>query len=136
MPETSDELLADDGEIESPEPADHNETRLVGRLRGAPDRRTLPSGDEIVSLRVVVARPGGGSDTLPVQFGPAPAPGRRRGVGQVGRRALAAVDRLEDGTRIEVVGSVRRRWWGGPDGRRSRVEVLAEIVRPATEPSG
>lgn len=113
-----------------------NEARLVGRLSGAPERRTLPSGDEVVSLRVVVPRPGGGSDTLPVQFGPAPAAGRRRGIGQVGRRALGAVDRLEDGTRIEVVGAVRRRWWGGPDGRRSRIEVLAELVRPAGEVSG
>lgn len=122
MPEASGEL------------ADHNEAWLVGRLSGAPDRRTLPSGDEVVSLRMVVRRPGGGSDTLPVQFGPAPAAGRRRGIGQVGRRALAAVDRLEDGTRIEVLGAVRRRWWGGPDGRRSRIEVLAEVVRPAPEP--
>jgi len=112
-------------------PADRNEARLVGRLSGAPDRRTLPSGDEIVSLRVVVQRPGGGSDTVPVQFGPAPPAGRRPGPGQVGRRALAAVDRLEDGTRIEVVGAVRRRWWAGPGGRRSRVEVQAEAVGPA-----
>ncbi len=116
------------GDLEPP--SDRNEARLVGRLSGAPERRTLPSGDEIMSLRVVVQRPGGGSDTVPVQFGPGPPAGRRRGVGQVGRRALAAVDRLEDGTRIEVVGAVRRRWWAGPEGRRSRVELHAEAVRP------
>jgi single-strand DNA-binding protein len=136
MAEIPDERCADDDGIDSPELVDHNQARLVGRLSGAPNRRTLPSGDEIVSLRMVVRRPGGGSDTLPVQFGPAPAAGSRRRVGQVGRRALAAVDRLEDGTRIEVLGAVRRRWWAGPDGRRSRIEVLAQVVRPATDPMG
>jgi single-strand DNA-binding protein len=110
--------------------SDHNEARLVGRLSGRPERKTLPSGDEVVSLRLVVRRPGGGSDTLPVQFGPAPASGRRRGPGQVGRRALAAVHRLEDGSRVEILGAMRRRWWAGPDGRRSRIELHAETVRP------
>ena len=119
-----DEAGADDGPGD-----DDNEVRLVGRLSGGPERRALPSGDEVVSLRVVVRRPGGGTDTLPVQFGPGPPPGRRPGPGQVGRRALAAVERLEAGTRIEVTGAVRRRWWAGPEGRRSRIEVHAASVQ-------
>lgn len=106
-----------------------NQVRLVGRLSGSPERRSLPSGDEIVSLRVVIRRQGGGTDTLPVQLGPGPPAGRRAAPGQVGRRALAAVERVEPGSRIEVVGSLRRRWWAGPAGRRSRIEVQAEVVR-------
>jgi single-strand DNA-binding protein len=128
-PAPSDETF-DARDVDGDAARDRNEVRLVGRLSGSPERRTLPSGDEIVALRLVVTRPGGGSDTLPVQFGPAPATGQRRSAGQVGRRALAAVQRLADGERLEVVGAVRRRWWAGPDGRRSLVEVHAGSVRP------
>lgn len=35
----------------------------------------------------------------------------------------------EKGERIWVCGSVQRRYWESPDGRRSRVEVVAEQVR-------
>src|SRR5690242_2622107 len=35
----------------------HNEVYLVGRLSGAPVERTLPSGDVLVSWRLVVERP-------------------------------------------------------------------------------
>lgn len=34
----------------------------------------------------------------------------------------------EKGKRIWVCGSVQRRYWEGPDGRRSRIEVVAEQV--------
>lgn len=34
----------------------------------------------------------------------------------------------EKGERVWVCGSVQRRYWEGPDGRRSRVEVVAEQV--------
>jgi single-stranded DNA-binding protein len=34
----------------------------------------------------------------------------------------------EKGERIWVCGSVQRRYWEGPDGRRSRIEVVAEQV--------
>jgi single-stranded DNA-binding protein len=34
----------------------------------------------------------------------------------------------EKGQRVWVCGSVQRRHWEGPDGRRSRVEVVAEQV--------
>ncbi len=35
----------------------------------------------------------------------------------------------EKGERIWVCGSVQRRYWESPDGRRSRVEVVAEQVK-------
>jgi single-strand DNA-binding protein len=108
---------------------DHNEVRLVGRVSGRPERRTLPSGDELVALRVVVRRPGPGVDTLDVAIGPAPPAGARPRAGQVGRRLLAAADRFEDGERIEVSGSLRRRWWGSGGARQSRVEVRAAALR-------
>ncbi|MGH3442849.1 MAG: single-stranded DNA-binding protein, partial [Nitriliruptorales bacterium] len=43
-----------------------NRVALEGRLSSAPESRTLPSGDSLVLLRVVVPRPGGrGADSLP-----------------------------------------------------------------------
>ena len=39
--------------------ADVNAVRLRGRVSGAPERRVLPSGDEVVALRVVVRRADG-----------------------------------------------------------------------------
>ena len=35
----------------------------------------------------------------------------------------------EKGERIWVCGSVQRRYWESPDGRRSRIEVVAEQVK-------
>jgi single-strand DNA-binding protein len=108
---------------------DVNAVRLRGRLSSVPTRRTLPSGDEVVGFRVVVRRPEGGSvDTIDVSVGPAPAAGRRRQPGQVGRRALAAVQRLDVDQRIEVAGELRRRWWDAGGARRSRLEVRAGAV--------
>jgi single-strand DNA-binding protein len=100
-----------------------NDVHLVGRLAAEPARRELPSGDVLVSFRVVVARP--------------PA-ARRRG----GRRSPAvdsldcaawradvqrALARLSTGDIIEVTGSLRRRFWRAGAGVASRSEV--EVVR-------
>jgi single-strand DNA-binding protein len=112
---------------------DRNEVRLVGRVSGAPERRSLPSGDELVSMRLVVSRRPTGVDTLDISVGPAPPPGARRREGQVGRRLLATAERLEPGDRVEVRGSLRRRWWGTGGVRQSRVEVRAEQVTPPVD---
>lgn len=106
-----------------------NEVRLVGRLSESRERRVLPSGDEVLALIVAVDRPDGGVDAIPVQVGPAPGPGRRPTSRQVGRRELAASERLPVGATVEVTGSLRRRWWAGPTGGQSRVEVTADSVR-------
>ena len=115
---------------------DRNEVVLVGRLSGQVERRTLPSGDELAELRVVVRRHRGGPDTLPVQLGPAPPAGGRKGRRPVGRRELAAALRLEPGRRVRVVGSLRRRWWQAGGARRSRVEVAATAVVALPDPAG
>lgn len=109
---------------------DRNEVHLLGKVSGDPARRTLPSGDEIISLRVVVRRPTGGQDTVPVQLGPAPAAGSRRAAHHVGRRQLRQAERLEDGDRVAVAGVLRRRWWDAGGARRSRIEVAAHTVDP------
>lgn len=127
--------MDDEGPVTSD---DVNLVRLRGRVSGAPERRVLPSGDEVVALRVVVRRPDSETvDALDVSVGPAPGPGGRRSDGQVGRRVLATAARLSVDDRVEVAGELRRRWWDAGGARRSRLEVRATTVRasPVDEPA-
>jgi single-strand DNA-binding protein len=115
---------------------DVNAVRLRGRVSAAPERRVLPSGDEVVALRVVVQRGAGATvDAIDISIGPGPAAGARPSSGQVGRRLLAAAERLEVDQRVEVVGQLRRRWWDAGGARRSRLEVRGTaIARVVDEP--
>ncbi len=109
-----------------------NEVRLVGRVSAPPRERILPSGDVLVSLRVVVDRP-------------------RRGRGASGRRraSVDAIDvvcwtaqtRRSAGTiglddTIEVSGALRRRFWRGSAGVASLCEVEAGRVRRLARAQG
>ncbi|KQX66827.1 hypothetical protein [Angustibacter sp. Root456] len=95
--------------------------RLHGRWQGALERE-LPSGDRLVTARVVVARPEGGVDALDCAVWP---PGLRR-------RVLA----WADGTQVEVAGSLRRRFFRTPAGAASRYEVQVQQIRRAPGPRG
>jgi single-strand DNA-binding protein len=98
-----------------------NEVHLVGRLAVEPARRELPSGDVLVSFRLVVARPP--ARKRPTERSPTvdtlDCSAWRRDV----QRSLA---RLQPGDVVEVHGSLRRRFWrAGPTAAsRSEVEVL------------
>lgn len=114
---------------------DVNAVRVRGRVSTTPERRHLPSGDEVVALRVVVRREDGTTvDAIEVSVGPGPGPGARRGAGQVGRRVLATAERLAVDDRVEVVGQLRRRWWDAGGSRRSRLEVRGTSVARVVEP--
>lgn len=97
-----------------------NQVHLVGRISAAPEARRLPSGDEMVSWRLVVARP-------------APARGARVDTfdcvafAAVARRAVL---RLSAGDVVEIEGALRRRFWRSARGSpASRCEVEARKVR-------
>ena len=103
-------------------PPEHvNEVRLVGRMAVEPSRRELPSGDVLVSFRVVVSR--------------APRRGAKAGGPTVDTLDCAAwradvqrsVARVADGDLVELHGSLRRRFWRVGTGAASRSEV--EVVR-------
>ena len=104
------------------ESASRNEVLLVGRLAAPPAGRELPSGDAIVTFRVVVDRP-------PARRG---EPERRASVDAlecvVWTAALRkAAVRWQAGDVLELEGALRRRFWRATGGLGSRYEV--EITR-------
>ncbi|PUA79217.1 single-stranded DNA-binding protein [Nocardioides currus] len=103
-----------------------NEVRLVGRVSAVPEERTLPSGDLMVTFRVVTDRPSGHASEVRVDALECTAwTARVRRTTRTWRK----------GDVVEVTGAVRRRFFATPTGRASRVEVevrSASMVRRAT----
>jgi len=97
-----------------------NEVRLRGRWTAAVER-ALPSGDEVVTARLVVHRLGPGVDTIDCAVW----------VGPLRRRAL----KVPEGTIVEVDGSLRRRFWRTPTGAASRYEVEVSALRRMARPA-
>ncbi|HSJ85543.1 MAG TPA: single-stranded DNA-binding protein [Acidimicrobiia bacterium] len=89
---------------------------LCGRLAVEPELKEFDSGSRLVRLLVTVRsdQPSRRVDVVPVTLWDPPQ------------------DLLEDmpdkGRRIWVCGSVQRRFWESPEGRKSRLEVVAEQV--------
>lgn len=105
-----------------------NQVHLRGRLSAAPEERTLPSGDLLVTFRVVVARPA------------ALQTGSRSRVDALECAAWTArtrrsVSRWREGDLVEVEGGLRRRFYRAGAGPVSRVEVevsRARLIRRAS----
>jgi single-strand DNA-binding protein len=94
-----------------------NSVTLVGRVSAAPDQRDLPSGDRLVTLRVVVDRP--------------PERGSTKRVVDVidvacwSKRTQRTASSLAPDDSIRVEGALRRRFFATGTGRASRYEVEA-----------
>ncbi len=98
---------------------DRNDVVLVGRVAAEPLARAMPSGDSMLSFRVVIRRADGSKshgtvDTLDCAAWRADV-----------RRI---VSRWVPGDRVELQGAVRRRFWraggaGGPAASRWEIEV-------------
>ena len=108
-----------------------NEVSLRGRLSAAAEQRVLPSGDEVVTFRIVVERTAGASRTGSGRSGGSRAMKDTIACiawrADVRRRAL----RLDAGAVIEVDGALRRRFWRSPQGVASRYEVEVDRLRRA-----
>lgn len=88
---------------------------LSGRLAAPPEVRRLDTGGCLVRYLVTVAseNPRRRVDVLPVHH----------------RHDEAAPESWAvAGTPVWVVGSVQRRFWDGSEGRRSRLEIVAQQV--------
>jgi single-strand DNA-binding protein len=92
-----------------------NQVELVGRLSAEPSTRVLPSGDEVVGLRVVVPRNDGRSDSFDCSAWTAAL-----------RRKASA---WHEGDVIEIHGGLRRRFWRSGAGPTSRWEVEISSAR-------
>jgi single-strand DNA-binding protein len=107
-------------ELESVGTQHRNQVHIVGRVADEPAVRTLPSGDEIVTVRVVVDRPPpetantprGSVDTLSCT---AWSPEVQRSL-----RECAA------GETVEIHGALRRRFWRTAAGLNNTYDV--EVV--------
>jgi single-stranded DNA-binding protein len=98
---------------------EYNLVTLAGRLAIDPEERTFESGAHLVRYLVTVRSdtPRRRVDVIPVTlWDPSPD--------HVGPK-------LSRGDRVMIVGMVQRRFWQAPDGRRSRVEVIAHHVEAA-----
>ncbi len=102
-----------------------NAVRLSGRVSAAPEARMLPSGDEVVSFRLVVPR------------SPTALRRSKQLVDTIECSAWTArlrrsVRRLEAGDRVTVTGELRRRFSRGAGGPMSWVNVDLETCERAT----
>lgn len=108
-------------------PAAVNEVRLVGRVSAEVEQRELPSGDLLVSVRVVVGRP-------PAARRREAGDGPRAGVDTIdvacwSARTRASALRLAPGDHVEVQGALRRRFFRAGGAVVSRYEVEAASLR-------
>src|SRR5918998_6441286 len=107
-------------------PSAVNEVRLVGRLAAEPVEVTLPSGDQLVTFRVNVARDNATTrqkvDALECSAWTA--------------RVRRSVGRWRAGDVVEVEGAVRRRFFRTTTGAASRVEIEVAAGRPIRRAPG
>jgi len=108
----------------APDDTHINEVRLRGRVSAAAVERVLPSGDVLVTARLVVRRPVGAR--------------RRQSVDVVGCQAWSARSRRallswQPGSLVEVEGAIRRRFRrdAGPNSWVEVEVVSARRVRAA-----
>ena len=95
---------------------DLNLVVLSGRLAAPPELRTFDSGARLVRYLVTCrsTEPRRRVDVLPVTLWDPPAPGE-----------LAD---MTPGTPLWVAGTAQRRFWSEEEGRRSRLEIVADQV--------
>lgn len=90
-----------------------NHVSLEGRVSGPPQEKVLPSGDKVVTFRLVVPRQEGGVDTIDCAAW----------TSTLRRKALSMTD-----AQARLTGELRRRFWQSGKGVASRYEVEATTL--------
>lgn len=115
------------------EATSRNEVILVGRVSGTPEERALPSGDVLVSWRVVLDRPAprraATKGTRPVTIDTVDCVAWGAGVRRTARS-------LAEGDVVSLQGALRRRFWRTSGGPSNRTEVEVESLRRVRRGSG
>lgn len=90
-----------------------------GRLATAPELKQFDSGTRILKLLITVRTeaPRRRVDVVPVSYWD-----------PTDEEVADFTHRNARGSKVWVCGSIQRRFWESPDGRRSRLEVVAEQV--------
>ena len=104
-----------------------NDVVLRGRLSASAELRTLPSGDTLVSFRLVVRRPhpqtrGPSTDTLPCIT--------------YDRALQKRIAAWQAGDVVEVEGALQRRFWRTATGTTSMTEVNCRRGRKVPRSAG
>lgn len=107
-------------------PAACNEVVLVGRMAAPAEERTLPSGDVLVTWRLVVDRP---PPRRPLREGARPATVDTLDCVAWTGRLRQSARRLHAGDVVRVEGALRRRFWRAGAGAASRCEIEVAAVR-------
>ena len=102
-----------------------NEVLLVGRVSGEPEEREVPSGDRLVTWRLVVDRPRGRRVPHGVRTATVDTLDCVAWTAATRRAALGL--RADDV--VEVHGALRRRFWRAGAAAASRCEVEATTVQ-------
>jgi single-strand DNA-binding protein len=113
----------DDAEARSRAPG-RNEVQLSGRVAAAPLERELPSGDSVVSVRIIVERAGAAATRSSQRVDTIDCVGWTA-------RVQRAMRRWQPGDEVEISGALRRRFYRVADGPRSRFEVEIASARRA-----
>ena len=90
---------------------------VVGLLTRPPERRPLPSGDDVVALELSVRRSDGPAESVPVAWLGAPP----------------AASAWSVGDEVLVVGRIRRRFFRAGGATQSRTEVVATTAVPTRQ---
>src|SRR5436190_22183629 len=101
-----------------------NSIVLVGRVSAEPEQRELPSGDRLITFRVVVDRPRDGQRN-------GERPRRQVDVIDVAcwsKRTQRTASNLAVDATVRVEGSRRRRFFAAGGARTSRYEVEADRI--------
>jgi single-strand DNA-binding protein len=114
--------MTDDNNTDDNKTDNNNRVELTGRISAEPESRVLPSGDEVVSFRLVVRRGAAARrrskqvvDTIECAVWPA--------------RLRRSVIKIEPGTEVTVTGALRRRFSRGGAGVASWVSVEVDSCR-------
>ena len=104
---------------------ENNTVHLVGRVSAAPEIKTLPSGDQLVTFRLVVRRSASARRRSKQVVDTIECTAWRAGL----RRSVA---RLEAGAEVSVTGELRRRFTRAGGGVASWVSVEIDSCQKVT----